>query len=54
MNTVPGVEQQFHDVLTDILAQDGAQSLLEMIQHLHAAGLPFQVRGIRRKRYALS
>jgi UDP-2,3-diacylglucosamine pyrophosphatase LpxH len=43
MNTDPGVERQFQDVLTDILAKDGAQSLLEMIQHLHAAGLPFRV-----------
>lgn len=43
MNTDPGVERQFHDVLTAILASDGAQSLLELIQHLHAAGLPFRV-----------
>jgi UDP-2,3-diacylglucosamine pyrophosphatase LpxH len=43
MNVDPGVERQFHDVLNGILANDGAQSLLEMIQHLHAAGLPFRV-----------
>jgi len=43
MNPDPGVERQFQDVLTDILASGGAQSLLEMIQHLHAAGLPFRV-----------
>ncbi|HVL17678.1 MAG TPA: hypothetical protein VM387_06770, partial [Gemmatimonadales bacterium] len=43
MNPDPGVEQQFGDILADILSKDGAQSLLEMIQHLHAAGLPFRV-----------
>ena len=43
MNPDPGVERQFRDILADILSKDGAQSLLEMIQHLHAAGLPFRV-----------